>query len=170
MVYVAYQGASTGVYLARTPLVSEYGSDTVWEAVVTPTGLPEVGPGWFANLAVAEHGSEDLLAMVWEHTTESVGEAGYKLVGVAFVHSVPGSDFWVSGTFTIGSPDDGDDYFQKAPGVAIGDEAVSGLLGYVPVDIIWLSAEAPRKVYPLHVRAVLLHRTYFFDGPCVEGL
>jgi hypothetical protein len=166
MVYVAYQGASTGVYLARTPLVSEYGSDTVWEAVVTATGLPEVGPGWFANLAVAEHGSEDLLAMVWEHTEGLVGSAGPKLVGVAFVHSVPGGDFWVSGTFTIGSLDDGPEHFQKAPGVAIADEAVYGLLGYVAVDIVWVSTEAAAG----HVRALLLHRTYYFDGPCREGL
>jgi hypothetical protein len=53
---------------------------------------------------------------------------------------------------------------QKAPGVAIGDDAVSGLLGYVPVDVIWLSAERSGG----RVRALLLHRTYYFDGPCLE--
>ena len=59
--------------------------------------------------------------------------------------------------------------YQMSPAVAMGDPSTLWLLGYLPVDVMWMEVRANGDAPPFAFTVVLTHRRYQWGGACVTS-
>jgi len=182
--YVAFQGKDGGIFVYRAShALAAVGAAPTWEPLGTALSpkFPQAGyldVGWLPNLVGVGVLGVDYLAVVWERTTDELKFNPGKVAALAFVRS-DGAGFVVEGaviTMELSGEAYGTDRrFQMSPAVAIGDPSTLWLLGYLPVDVMWMEVTSggrlpvpgPKDYYDFTV--VLTHRRYAWGGACITS-
>ena len=182
--YVAFQGKEGGIFVYRAAHdLAAVGLAPVWEPLgeLMSPGVPPATPqagyidvGWLANLVGTSVLGVDHLAVVWELSSRELIYNPAKVVALAFLRS-DGAGFAVEGsvvTMELSGEVYGTDFrFQMSPAVAMGDPSTLWLLGYLPVDVMWMevtsSGRLPGDLYDFSV--VLTHRRYAWGGTCITS-